>query len=85
MVAEAYTPCLSAGLNAVRLINEPAAAAMARQYRSKQPFAGFDRRGRNADVTVLEYAAPIIEVHASAGDNYLGGEDFTHLFSDEVL
>ncbi len=36
-------------------------------------------------MTVLEYATPIIEVHASAGDNYLGGEDFTHLLLDEVL
>ncbi|MGS6558093.1 Hsp70 family protein, partial [Escherichia coli] len=37
------------------------------------------------DVTVLEYATPVIEVHASAGDNFLGGEDFTHMLVDEVL
>ncbi|WP_262251101.1 Hsp70 family protein, partial [Escherichia coli] len=33
----------------------------------------------------LEYATPVIEVHASAGDNFLGGEDFTHMLVDEVL
>ncbi|MGC6766953.1 molecular chaperone HscC, partial [Escherichia coli] len=30
-------------------------------------------------------ATPVIEVHASAGDNFLGGEDFTHMLVDEVL
>ena len=33
--------------------------------------------GGTFDVTVLEYALPLIEVHASTGDNFLGGEDFT--------
>lgn len=76
-----------AGLNAVRLINEPTAAAMAYGLHTQQNSRSlvFDLGGRTFDVTVLEYATPIIEVHASAGDNYLGGEDFTHLLLDEVL
>ncbi|EGD1263064.1 molecular chaperone HscC [Salmonella enterica] len=76
-----------AGLNAVRLINEPTAAAMAYGLHTLQNSRSlvFDLGGGTFDVTVLEYATPIIEVHASAGDNYLGGEDFTHLLLDEVL
>ncbi|EBP8175058.1 molecular chaperone HscC [Salmonella enterica] len=76
-----------AGLNAVRLINEPTAAAMAYGLHTQQNSRSlvFDLGGGTFDMTVLEYATPIIEVHASAGDNYLGGEDFTHLLLDEVL
>ncbi|MEB0898803.1 molecular chaperone HscC [Citrobacter portucalensis] len=76
-----------AGLNAVRLINEPTAAAMAYGLHTQQNSRSliFDLGGGTFDVTVLEYATPIIEVHASAGDNYLGGEDFTHLLLDNVL
>ncbi|EIS8310439.1 molecular chaperone HscC [Salmonella enterica subsp. enterica serovar Anatum] len=76
-----------AGLNAVRLSNEPTAAAMAYGLHTQQNSRSlvFDLGGGTFDVTVLEYATPIIEVHASAGDNYLGGEDFTHLLLDEVL
>ncbi|MFC0226886.1 Hsp70 family protein [Serratia aquatilis] len=68
-----------AGLNAVRLINEPTAASMAYGLHT-QGFGRtlvFDLGGGTFDVTVLEYDLPLIEVHASAGDNYLGGEDFT--------
>lgn len=76
-----------AGLNAVRLINEPTAAAMAYGLHTQQNSRSlvFDLGGGTFDVTVLEYATPVIEVRASAGDNYLGGEDFTHLLLDEVL
>ncbi len=76
-----------AGLNAVRLINEPTAAAMAYGLHTQQNSRSlvFDLEGGTFDVTVLEYATPVIEVRASAGDNYLGGEDFTHLLLDEVL
>lgn len=76
-----------AGLNTVRLINEPTAAAMAYGLHTQQNSRSlvFDLGGGTFDVTVLEYATPIIEVHASAGDNYLGGEDFTHLLLEEVL
>lgn len=68
-----------AGLQVERLINEPTAAAMAYGLH-EQPLQRsliFDLGGGTFDVTVLEYALPLIEVHASAGDNFLGGEDFT--------
>ncbi|MBH3341478.1 molecular chaperone HscC [Pseudomonas mendocina] len=68
-----------AGLRVERLINEPTAAAMAYGLH-EQPLQRsliFDLGGGTFDVTVLEYALPLIEVHASAGDNFLGGEDFT--------
>ena len=68
-----------AGLNVLRLINEPTAAAMAYGLHEQQfeRTLIFDLGGGTFDVTVLEYALPLIEVHASTGDNYLGGEDFT--------
>jgi molecular chaperone HscC len=68
-----------AGLSVTRLINEPTAAAMAYGLH-EQKFERtliFDLGGGTFDVTVLEYALPLIEVHASTGDNFLGGEDFT--------
>ncbi len=68
-----------AGLRVERLINEPTAAAMAYGLH-EQPLQRsliFDLGGGTFDVTVLEYALPLIEVHASTGDNFLGGEDFT--------
>lgn len=76
-----------AGLNAVRLINEPTAAAMAYGLHSQTNTRSlvFDLGGGTFDVTVLEYATPVIEVHASAGDNYLGGEDFTNMLVEEAL
>ncbi|WET39519.1 molecular chaperone HscC [Citrobacter enshiensis] len=76
-----------AGLNAVRLINEPTAAAMAYGLHTQQNTRSlvFDLGGGTFDVTVLEYATPVIEVHASAGDNYLGGEDFTTMLVDAAL
>jgi len=68
-----------AGLNAVRLINEPTAAAMAYGLHTQKlgRTLVFDLGGGTFDVTVLEYDLPLIEVNGSAGDNYLGGEDFT--------
>lgn len=68
-----------AGLSVQRLINEPTAAAMAYGLHEKkfERTLIFDLGGGTFDVTVLEYAMPLIEVHASTGDNFLGGEDFT--------
>lgn len=68
-----------AGLNAVRLINEPTAAAMAYGLNSddEETVIVFDLGGGTFDVTLLDIEMPLIEIHASTGDNYLGGEDFT--------
>lgn len=76
-----------AGLKVQRLINEPTAAAMAYGLH-EQKFERtlvFDLGGGTFDVTVLEYALPLIEVHASTGDNYLGGEDFTDALLNACL
>ncbi|MDH0301179.1 MULTISPECIES: molecular chaperone HscC [unclassified Pseudomonas] len=76
-----------AGLKVQRLINEPTAAAMAYGLH-EQKFERtlvFDLGGGTFDVTVLEYALPLIEVHASTGDNYLGGADFTEALLQACL
>ncbi len=76
-----------AGLDAVRLINEPTAAAMAYSLHEQHSrrFLVFDLGGGTFDVTVVEYQDNIMEVRASAGDNRLGGEDFTQDLVDAVL
>jgi len=68
-----------AGLNVERLLNEPTAAALAygihlRDAESK--FLVFDLGGGTFDVSVLDLFDNVMEVRASAGDNFLGGEDF---------
>ena len=71
-----------AGLHVQRLLNEPTAAAMAyglHQNGDDQKFLVLDLGGGTFDVTLLDMFAGIMEVRASAGDNMLGGEDFTEL------
>ena len=67
-----------AGLDAVRLINEPTAAALA--YGLSRGFQGhalvFDLGGGTFDVTILEVTDGVYEVKATGGDPSLGGEDF---------
>lgn len=67
-----------AGLRVQRLINEPTAAALAYglHERSDGVFAVLDMGGGTFDVSIIEYFEGVMEVHASAGDNFLGGEDF---------
>lgn len=71
-----------AGLKVERLINEPTAAALAYGL-SENPddvrYMILDLGGGTFDVTVLEFFDGVMEVHASAGDNHLGGEDFVDL------
>ncbi|MBO4591290.1 MAG: molecular chaperone HscC [Eubacterium sp.] len=69
-----------AGLKVERIISEPTAAAIAYGlYNEQKPSKNlvFDLGGGTLDVSILDYFAPILEVRAVAGDNYLGGEDFT--------
>lgn len=71
-----------AGIRVERLINEPTAAALAYGLRDKPDgarFLVFDLGGGTFDVSVLEMFDGVVEVHASAGDNFLGGEDFLDL------
>ena len=77
------TAAILAGLNVVRLVNEPTAAAMAYGLHSQdtdneRKFLVLDLGGGTFDVTLLELFCGVMEVKASAGDNFLGGEDFTH-------
>ncbi len=68
-----------AGVKVERLINEPTAAALAYglQHREGEGrFLVFDLGGGTFDVSILECFDSVFEVHASAGDNFLGGEDF---------
>ncbi|MBQ6696050.1 MAG: molecular chaperone HscC [Lachnospiraceae bacterium] len=69
-----------AGLKVERMISEPTAAAVAYGLYDKTKdtrFLVFDLGGGTFDVSVLELYHNILEVRAVAGDNYLGGEDFT--------
>lgn len=70
-----------AGLNVVRIINEPTAAAVAHGMAEQRDcrYLVFDLGGGTFDVSILEFYNPIMEVHAIAGDNFIGGEDFTDL------
>lgn len=71
-----------AGLKVERIINEPTAAALSYGIGKKDAntrFLVFDLGGGTFDVSILELYHNIMEVRAVAGDNYLGGEDFTEV------
>lgn len=76
-----------AGLKVDRLINEPTAAAMAYGLHEKAEgtFLILDMGGGTFDVSILEFFDGVMEVHASAGDNYLGGEDFVEAMCQSVM
>lgn len=74
-----------AGLKVERIISEPTAAAIAYglyECKNDAKFLVFDLGGGTFDVSILELSGPILEVRAVAGDNYLGGEDFTNVLED---
>ncbi|MGE5628143.1 MAG: molecular chaperone HscC [Solirubrobacterales bacterium] len=71
-----------AGLNVERLISEPTAAAISyglHQEKFETKFLVFDLGGGTFDVSILEMFECVMEVKSIAGDNFLGGEDFTEL------
>ena len=76
-----------AGLNVVRIINEPTAAAIAHGMTQQDDvcYLVFDLGGGTFDVSILELYHPIMEVHAIAGDNFIGGEDFTDVLYNLFL
>jgi len=77
-----------AGLKVERIISEPTAAAIAYGLYEKQKntkFLVFDLGGGTFDVSILELFENILEVRAVAGDNYLGGEDFTELLVQHYM
>ncbi|MBR3275401.1 MAG: molecular chaperone HscC [Eubacterium sp.] len=77
-----------AGLKVERMISEPTAAAIAYGiYEKKEStkYLVFDLGGGTFDVSVLDRYRNILEVRAVAGDNYLGGEDFTRMLEKIFL
>lgn len=77
-----------AGLKVERMISEPTAAAVAYGLYDKERdtrFLVFDLGGGTFDVSILELYHNILEVRAVAGDNYLGGEDFTEVLAKLFL
>lgn len=77
-----------AGLSVERLVNEPTAAAIAYGLHYKPEHSQFmvlDLGGGTFDVSIMEYFSGVLEVHASSGDNFLGGEDFLDLLVDHYL
>jgi molecular chaperone HscC len=77
-----------AGLKVDRLVTEPTAAALAyglHNVKSDTKVLVFDLGGGTFDVSILEFFDNIIEVRAVAGDNYLGGDDFTEVLVNLFL
>jgi len=72
-----------AGLNVLRIINEPTAAALAyglekQKQGTAEKVAVYDLGGGTFDISILELNAGVFEVKSTNGDTFLGGEDFDH-------
>jgi molecular chaperone DnaK len=76
-----------AGLNVLRIINEPTAAALAYGIGKQQNrrIVVFDLGGGTFDISILEIASGVFEVRATNGDTYLGGEDFDMRICDALI
>jgi len=75
-----------AGLNVLRIINEPTAASLAYglDKKKEEKIAVFDLGGGTFDVSILELGDGVFEVKSTNGDTFLGGEDFDQLIIDYV-
>ena len=73
-----------AGLEVMRIINEPTAAALAYglDKMDNETILVFDLGGGTFDVSVLEVGDGVIEVKATAGDTHLGGDDYDQVLVD---
>jgi len=76
-----------AGLDCLRILNEPTAAALAYGFRRghRQHILVYDLGGGTFDVSILRLDGDIFEVVSTAGDNFLGGDDFDHALADHLL
>src|SRR6266513_3054494 len=76
-----------AGLNVLRIINEPTAASLAYglEKESDQTILVFDLGGGTFDVSVLELGDGVFEVKSTAGDNHLGGDNFDKAIVDWLV
>jgi molecular chaperone DnaK len=75
-----------AGLDVLRIINEPTAAALSYGVDKKEGLvAVYDLGGGTFDVSILEISGGVFEVKATNGDTFLGGEDFDTVLLDEMV
>ncbi|WP_430422519.1 Fe-S protein assembly chaperone HscA [Methylibium petroleiphilum] len=76
-----------AGLNVLRLINEPTAAAIAYglENGSEGLYAVYDLGGGTFDISLLRLSEGVFEVVATGGDSALGGDDYDHALADWAL
>ncbi len=76
-----------AGLNVMRIINEPTAAALAYGLNRKnaETIAVFDLGGGTFDISIMEFEEGVFKVLSTAGDTYLGGEDFDQRVMEHVI
>lgn len=76
-----------AGLNVLRIINEPTSAALAYglDHGSAQKILVYDLGGGTFDVSIIEIGDNLIEVLATAGDNHLGGDDFDERITEHLV
>jgi hypothetical protein len=76
-----------AGINVLRLINEPTAAAIAYglDNASEGVYAMYDLGGGTFDISILRLTQGVFEVVATGGDSALGGDDYDHALADWVL
>lgn len=76
-----------AGLNVLRIINEPTAAALAYgvDKKKEEKVAVYDLGGGTFDISILEIGEGVIEVHSTSGDTYLGGDDFDLRIIDYLI
>ena len=75
-----------AGLNVLRIVNEPTAAALAYGLdKDDQTILVFDLGGGTFDVSLLEIGDGVVEVKATNGDNHLGGDDWDQRVMDHLV
>ena len=76
-----------AGLNVLRIINEPTAAALAYglEKKKEEKIAVYDLGGGTFDISILEIGEGVIEVRSTNGDTYLGGDDFDAKIIDWIV
>ena len=77
-----------AGLNVLRIVNEPTAAAFAYGFDKgdkEQTILVFDLGGGTFDVSLLEMGEGVIEVKATSGDNHLGGDDWDNALVEHLI
>ncbi len=76
-----------AGLNVLRIINEPTAAALSYGLSNSenQTIAVFDLGGGTFDISILEISNGVFEVKSTTGDTFLGGEDFDRALCEKLI